>query len=188
MARRPISRKVERTALDLWRERENLSLREVSELLGVSAPAVYHWCVGRSLPTLIMAFHIEDVSDGEVPASSWVATQLGLFEKAGYEERAARTQRKLSQRMKRQRAERLLTEDYRRELKRSPFRKVETTVLGEEGEVVLTTKREKRGPANRLQAEARRREAALSVAPLHHGPLGEPPLNPRGVNRRKEGG
>lgn len=165
MARRPISRKVERTTLGQWKDRQQLSYAEVGALLGVSGPAVYHWCSGRSLPTLIMAFHIEAVTDNEVPASSWVATQLGLFELAGYEEKAARTQAPLVEKMKKRRALSRLTEVYRRELEANPFRKVEVSVLDGEEEVLSTKAVPPRSPIRPSKASVLEELAPVPLVP-----------------------
>lgn len=101
--RRPLSRNVERTALDHWRERHRLSVREAALVLGVGYTTVYHWCSGRTLPTLVMGFHIEEVTDGEVPAASWLGTTVGQYEKLTYERRAQRTQPVVEQALREQR-------------------------------------------------------------------------------------
>ena len=90
--RRPLTRNVERTQLDRWREKHRLSMREAAQVLGVGHATVYHWCSGRSLPTLVMAFHIEEATDGEVLATSWLATTVGKYEKLTYEKAAERSQ------------------------------------------------------------------------------------------------
>lgn len=98
--RRPLSRNVERTAMDYWRERHRLSMREAAQVCGVGPTTMHHWCSGRTLPTLVMAFHIEEATDGEVLATSWLATTVGKYEKLTYEKAAERSQAEFYERMK----------------------------------------------------------------------------------------
>jgi len=45
--------------------------------LGLERKRVEYWRNGQALPTLIWAFKLERTTGGKVPASSWLATELG---------------------------------------------------------------------------------------------------------------
>lgn len=126
--RRPISRNVERTTMDHWRERHKLSMREAAQVCGVGPTTMYHWCSGRTLPTLVMAFHVEEATDGEVLATSWLDTTVGRFEKQTYEAAAERSQAEFFERDRAVHAElqrRQAWEDGKRQRREGkPFQKI----------------------------------------------------------------
>ena len=68
---------VEQTPLERWRVARGVSVQELSRRVGVSASTVTCWLRGSVIPSLPAAFVVADVTAGEVPPVSWLATKLG---------------------------------------------------------------------------------------------------------------
>lgn len=68
---------VEATPLERWRVSRAMSVQELSRRVGVSSSTVTCWLRGSVVPSLPAAFIIADVTEGEVPPVSWLATKLG---------------------------------------------------------------------------------------------------------------
>lgn len=65
------------TPLGQWMGREGTKVTVLAEELGLSWKTLENWVLGRCQPPLIWAFKIELYTKGAVPASSWLATDLG---------------------------------------------------------------------------------------------------------------
>lgn len=67
------------TPLSEWLLLKKMSKNQFAKRVGISLQCAQNIAVGRSLPGLIMAFKIERVTSGEVPAVSWLGTELGRY-------------------------------------------------------------------------------------------------------------
>lgn len=76
------------TRLAEWMQEQQVSIRGLAETLGLGRKRVEYWVNGQVLPTLIWAFKLEKATGGAVPASSWLATEMGrkAWETEGSEE------------------------------------------------------------------------------------------------------
>ncbi len=87
MARNPMmeyvkanDRPIQPTALDFYMKSRGISLFEFGRRLQVDWSAVKSWCNGQALPTLVNAFKIEKFTEGNVPAESWLSTDIGRIQ------------------------------------------------------------------------------------------------------------
>lgn len=62
---------VEPNAFALWLKDKELDVEVVAKLLGVTTSAVYGWRRGNRPPSRKMAARIAQLTENEVPASSW---------------------------------------------------------------------------------------------------------------------
>lgn len=65
------------TALDQWMLETNWSTQAFAKTLGMDRKRLEYLRRGQNLPTLVWAFKIEKATGARVPASSWLATELG---------------------------------------------------------------------------------------------------------------
>lgn len=74
---RPHQRPVERTLLYAWLKAHQVSMKTLRDRVGCAPKMVDYWCNGQCIPSLPYAFQIEKVTDGGVPATSWLGTEMG---------------------------------------------------------------------------------------------------------------
>lgn len=67
----------EETPLRAWCERHDASILSVARRLRLSFSTVYNWFTGKRLPDLVNAFRLEKLTEGGVPAVSWLGTARG---------------------------------------------------------------------------------------------------------------
>lgn len=67
----------EETLLKKWLTLKGITYRDMAERVGVSHRSITYWCHGQQLPMLLPALKIEEVTEGKVPAVSWLSTLLG---------------------------------------------------------------------------------------------------------------
>lgn len=65
------------TSLSTWLRARGINQYQFARMIGADERAVSFWACNQSLPTLIFAFRIEQVTQGGVPVSSWLGTALG---------------------------------------------------------------------------------------------------------------
>lgn len=65
----------EETAFSKWISRKSLSVAVVAARIGVTPKTVYYWATGYRVPDLVSAFRVEEVTEGEVSAMSFLATK-----------------------------------------------------------------------------------------------------------------
>lgn len=65
----------EATTFSRWIEKKNIPVAEVALRIGVSPKTVYYWAAGFRVPDLVSAFRVEEVTQGEVPAMSFLMTR-----------------------------------------------------------------------------------------------------------------
>lgn len=65
------------TPLKRWLQKKGLGLMAVAEEMGLSWKTLENYVHGRCMPPLHWAFKIELYTKGGVPASAWLATDLG---------------------------------------------------------------------------------------------------------------
>lgn len=70
--------KYEPTLLDKWMNEQGLSTYTLGRMVGIDKSCIQAWRTGSGVPTLVAAFRLEEVTRGRVPASSWLATTVGL--------------------------------------------------------------------------------------------------------------
>lgn len=68
------------TALARWLYRNKMSAFAFAAKLRMNPQSVNNWVKGRVLPSLVVAFKIDELTKGEVPASSWLATAVGKWQ------------------------------------------------------------------------------------------------------------
>lgn len=68
------------TALHVWMCKIGITETDFCGKLGVARLTLRNWRFGITLPGVVKAFQIEALTLGEVPASYWCATKLGLDE------------------------------------------------------------------------------------------------------------
>lgn len=66
----------EETDFSRWIERKGLPVASVANLVGVTPKTIYYWAAGYRVPDLVAAARIEHLTDGEVPALSFLTTKL----------------------------------------------------------------------------------------------------------------
>jgi transcriptional regulator with XRE-family HTH domain len=66
------------TPLFLWLRGQGLSVSAFAKAIGVDPKAAGYWINGRALPSLVNAFKVEKYTNGQVPVSSWLGTELGI--------------------------------------------------------------------------------------------------------------
>jgi predicted transcriptional regulator len=69
-------RPAEETALERYRQKHGLSFWKLGHLLETDSRSVEMWCRGRQMPSLVRAFKVEALTQGAVPAESWLETSL----------------------------------------------------------------------------------------------------------------
>ncbi len=55
---------------------KNKTQKQVAKALGVSHRSVQYWAGGQAMPSLLLAFKIEQYTQGKVPVASWLGTAL----------------------------------------------------------------------------------------------------------------
>lgn len=70
-------RPVINTPLKSWMEKKSILVTQAAEEMGLSWKTLENWMHGRCMPPLVWAFKIELWTEGKVPASSWLGTDLG---------------------------------------------------------------------------------------------------------------
>jgi plasmid maintenance system antidote protein VapI len=63
--------------LDQFLSDSGWSTKAFAEKLGIDRKRLEYMRNGQNLPTLVWAFKIERETAGKVPASSWLATEIG---------------------------------------------------------------------------------------------------------------
>jgi hypothetical protein len=58
-------------------QKEGTRVMALAEAMGLHWKTLENWVLGRCMPPLYWAFKIELFTKGEVPASAWLATDLG---------------------------------------------------------------------------------------------------------------
>lgn len=66
----------EKTMFAQWMESKRYTYKQVARTVGSSQRSVKYWAQGQSIPSLLFAFKIEQVSKGKVPVASWLGTAL----------------------------------------------------------------------------------------------------------------
>lgn len=66
----------EETPLGAWLRKRGVSPYAFARRVGADATQVRGWCSGRSLPGLLYAFKIDQLTEGGVPPESWLGTGL----------------------------------------------------------------------------------------------------------------
>lgn len=67
----------ERTLLHYWLEKRDTSYYDFAKRIGHDPKTVNDLANGRRLPSYILAYKIQDVTEGGVPAESWLGTEIG---------------------------------------------------------------------------------------------------------------
>jgi transcriptional regulator with XRE-family HTH domain len=80
----------EMTQLREWLQENNMTMEAFARKMGTNKTHVGWWATGRTLPGLIYAFRIEQVTAGGVPASYWLGTLLGKMQWNSISSRARR--------------------------------------------------------------------------------------------------
>lgn len=70
-------REINPTLLDQWIKAHGVSQLKLSRLIGCMPKTVEYWCKGQTMPDLVSAYFIEKVTEGGVPATSWLGTAIG---------------------------------------------------------------------------------------------------------------
>lgn len=65
------------TPLSVWLRTRGITQYQFAKVIGCSPKAVEWWASNRSMPGLVYAFKIERATQGGVPISSWLGTELG---------------------------------------------------------------------------------------------------------------
>lgn len=65
------------TPLNLWLDETGYSTMAFAKLVGMDRKRMEYLRRGQVLPTLVWAFKIERATGGKVPASAWLATEIG---------------------------------------------------------------------------------------------------------------
>ena len=64
------------TRLREWMEEQQLSCYALAKGMGCNQKTLSYWMLGQALPPLVWAFKMEKYTEGAVPASSWLATDI----------------------------------------------------------------------------------------------------------------
>jgi transcriptional regulator with XRE-family HTH domain len=70
----------EHTPLYDWLRKNSIPQRTFARETGLGQQTVMRLCLGRITPTLVAAFVIEQATDGEIPAVSWLGTEVTKYE------------------------------------------------------------------------------------------------------------
>lgn len=73
---KPRDRPVEDTRLREWMLENDWSALALAKEWGVDKMTLLNWVNGQIIPALVWAFKIEKATAGQVPASSWLSTEM----------------------------------------------------------------------------------------------------------------
>src|SRR5262245_60711426 len=68
---------IEFTALNQWMVESKVSNKRMAKMVGCSTRSIVFWKQGQSIPVLVYAFKIEQITEGKVSVESWLGTMLG---------------------------------------------------------------------------------------------------------------
>lgn len=64
------------TLLRQWLDEKGMTLDAFARLVGCNTNTAKYWRAGQTLPDIVYAFRIDEVTQGGVPVSSWMGTEI----------------------------------------------------------------------------------------------------------------